>query len=228
MKKDIITAVVIIAAILVTLFLPLAILRLVTYFTADDFTFYTENIEDYNTEGYSISFFLAPIFLDEIPENATVVYFSHYHFYNHEDEDIYLELKFETKEEMDEYLSAIKDQCQKEFEPVAHNYNSKDAFVEVENPYNEKYIELFYKRCCISRMNEEYTGYSAEDQGKGYYYDCQFAVVSYSYEELTVIQAYTSGGFYEPENKYTPKYFIRFSVPLREEFERHYNVIAGD
>ena len=226
MKKEVIIALFITLGVLLTVIAP--IVGFFIYISSIDLTDYTENIEDYNTEKYRLPFILVPIFLDAIPENATVVRFSHYCYYHREDEDIYLELKFETKEEMDEYLSAIKDQCQKEFEPVAHNYNSKDAFVEVENPYNEKYIELFYKRCCISRMNEEYTGYSAEDQGKGYYYDCQFAVVSYSYEELTVIQAYTSGGFYEPENKYTPKYFIRFSVPLREEFERHYNVIAGD
>ena len=228
MKKEIIIA----------LFLTLGVLLAVaatfitglficSLFTEDDFTFYTENIEDYDSEEFPIPRHY--IFLDEIPENATVVRFSHYHFYNHEDEDVYLELKFETKEEMDEYLSAIKQYCKENFNSKL--YNTTNPFIEVQNIYDEKFVDLFCRDVCLITSDKRFTGYESHlytNDKDDFDIKCHFAVISYSYDDLTVIQSYSSGTFFEWENEYTPQYLVRFSVPLDEKIERYYNVIAED
>ena len=55
-------------------------------------------------------------------------------------------------------------------------------------------------------------------------YGGNFAIISYSYEELTIIQTYSNSSYLEGIDEYIPKYFLRFDIPLTEKLERHIKV----
>lgn len=180
---------------------------------------YTDNIEDYNTEKYPMPEFL---FLDKIPSYADVVAFYYYDYW-YEQQDYYLELKFESAENLDTYVSELK----LHYLNNAKDWNrvyEEDWIVEQKNPYNENYEELICTVCRTYKTKptggeQAFTGYQIwDDELK--VYKCNFGIISYSYEDLTVIQSRASGWFQENVNKYLPKYFSRFNVPITEKHER--------
>ena len=66
---------------------------------------YTTDISNYDSEEYPID--VCGFLFKELPENAEVLSFSYYDYWN-EDVDIYLELKFEHQDELLNYIIMLK------------------------------------------------------------------------------------------------------------------------
>jgi len=177
---------------------------------------FTTNIENYGSGKYRLD---SDIFLNEIPENAEVVNFTYYKYW-HEEQDIYLELKFHSKEEMDSYLSNIRETCIKAQQNHSNNTKDRNWFITEQNPYDPSYTDSFFIAHYSNIAGRDFTGYHMEGKGLCFYH---FAVISFSYEELTTIQTYACGAFVENAKRYTPRYFIRFQVPMDVTMNRvHY------
>ena len=174
--------------------------------------YFTESIEDYFSEECRLP---PEIFLDEIPSNADVISFSYYSYWS-EAKDIYLELTFSSKDEMEAYLFELKDHG------IQSSQVDGELFITEHNPYDPTFTDLFCTTFITYTKNKTYTGYSI-DPGKNrdtITCDCNFAVISYSYEKLTVIQSYVCGSFRHSIHNYTPRYFLRFHLPVSEKHDR--------
>lgn len=178
--------------------------------------FYTENIHDYRSEQYPIA---STFFLPELPNNATVVCFSNYSYW-HELFDVYLELKFNTKEEMDEYvLSVVNNDL---------NAQSKDKLAEPvngwiiqeQNPYNNSYIDLISTELTSGTIDERWVGYRIDRSNDKNLVSANLSIISYSYQDLTVIQSYMYGIYNIDVNDYVFKYFTRFNISTNEDHKR--------
>lgn len=187
----------------------------------EDHQLYTENISDYNTEQYPLP---KDLFPQEIPADAQVVSFSYYDYW-YEEVDAYLELKFQTKEALTKHLSSLQEQTEtvrKDY-ILNHNLSEKTEWVREErNSYNKTYTDIFHLLQHSSTQDRKYTGYTINDKASPVHYECNFGLVSYSYEELTVIHSYTYGTYQDGVNKHRPKYFERFNVP--DNHERTFDV----
>lgn len=170
---------------------------------------YTEDISDYNSDQHHRR---SSFFLPELPTNADVVFFSSYNYY-HEIFDQYLELKFNTKEEMHEYISSILDYDLASFSKDNREEPAIGWVVEEANPYNSSYTDLISTSMTTGSVEDKWVGYKIRTTGSERIH-ANLSVVSYSDEELTVIQAYIYG------SNYTFKYFTRFNIPLDENHER--------
>lgn len=185
--------------------------------TVEYYLLYTEDINDYYSEKYSIP---STIFPSQIPSNAQVVSFSYYNYW-HKAEDVYLELKFNSTEEMEDYLSVLKSQCI----TVCKNnplLKEDNLFASEKNPYNEAFTDLFCLIYFTSSQNKDYTGYRIEknEEEEIILYECNFGFISYSYDELTVIHSRVRGWYVNTVHNYIPKYFVRFDIPLDTNHER--------
>lgn len=176
-----------------------------------DYTIYTQDISQYNSKDFPID---QTFFLKEIPSNADAIAFSYYDYWE-EDFDLYLELKFKNQQELEDYLTELKNY-------VINSFESRDIerlFREVINPYDSSYTDLFIMAYITMQGDKMFTGYEIKVSDNSKLFSCNFGVISYSLDDLTVIQSATSGSF-ENVNKYIPKYFERFNVPLNENYER--------
>ena len=173
---------------------------------------YTEDISDYNSDQHHRR---SSFFLPELPTNADVVFFSSYNYYN-EIFDQYLELKFNTKEEMHEYISSILDYDLASFSKENREEPAIGWVVEETNPYNSSYTDLISTSMTSGTFGDvdiRWVGYKISITGKEHI-EANLSIVSYSDEELTVIQSYLYG--YD----YTFSYFTRFNIPLDKNHER--------
>lgn len=194
--------------------------------SCDDYgVIYTESIEDYNTEEYPVK---STVFLETIPDSATVISFSYYDYW-HESHEIYIELKFSAESELKEYINSIKDHAESYLINATKPSNG-EWFAEVESPYDSNYVELISLSHSTWQNDKRFVGYSIEKRDSvehsGYYtqYVCNYQIISYSLEDLTVIQSSTQGYFEYFEEAYVPKYFRRFNIPTDKELERRYYV----
>ena len=196
-------------------FCAVIVFALYKILTAENHFWHTENVEDYNTTEYPI---YEPIFLEELPKTAHAVTFCHSDYW-YEVKDIFLELKFDTEDDMRKYLTDLKIKCLKDLEDIKPPSNVEWLF-EQQNPYDESFTDVFCALYVTATSSESITGYriTLDDQDK--MYDCNFGIISYSYEKLTVIQSYIRGNIRESLYDYIPKYFLRFNVPLDENYER--------
>ncbi len=176
--------------------------------SVEDGELYTDNIADYDSKKYPVP---SGIFPQEIPENCEVVKF-YYFDYWHEAEDVYLELKFSTKEEMDKYISYLKTEYMKTDNNFDHT--NTNPFVEEKNIYNSSYIDCFCEEYNVIQGDDEYFGYSFYPVDSEMVYECNFSLISYSYQDMIVISSTSRGYFRDNVHEYTPKYFERFNVPL--------------
>ena len=208
-RKKVIIALIIIAGVLFLLYAC-------GLFTDDETKKYTTNIEDYNTEKYSLPAILFP---QQIPENTTVNNFSYYEFY-HEDFENYLELSFKTREEMEQYIENFLATAKDELVTSKYYIHGEDLFVVEENPHNKLYMDVIFTCFAVSRAYEDFTGYEYKKNK-----DCEwlsiynFGCVSYSYDELVVIHSYLHGNF-TPENNHTLQYFEKLNIGLNEDLSR--------
>ena len=90
-------------AILFILLLAFVVFKILT---VEEGLLYTEKIDDYNTDEFPI---FSAIFLDDLPENLNIVSFVYYNYW-HEAHDVYLEISFDTPEDMERYISSLKQQ----------------------------------------------------------------------------------------------------------------------
>ncbi|MBR4864349.1 MAG: hypothetical protein IKU07_07225, partial [Oscillospiraceae bacterium] len=174
---------------------------------------------DYNANGYKVSLCVFPA---EIPSNAQVVAFSYYNYWQ-EVHDVYLELKFDSLSEMESYLSAVKTACTQRCEDYKSPLDG-EWFIEEQNIYNEKYTESFCVLYNISKGEERYTGYIIESNSIGTVLNCNFGVISYSVNELTVIHTNVTGRFQQNIHNHIPKYFERFNIPLDDKHKRTFSL----
>lgn len=179
----------------------------------------TESVSDYNTAEYPLHL---PVFLNELPPCAEVVSFSYYNYW-YEANDYYLELKFSSRELMEDYLSewwvAASESQQQD-----RRQTDREWFVVDPNPYDSSYTDIFCTTYINSTADMEYTGYSVEppEDPHSPSYHCNFGVISYSFDELIVIQTYVHGHFREAVHHHVPRFFLRFALPLEERYERRF------
>lgn len=168
---------------------------------------YTKDINNYGK--YDLEYHLS-YFPTEITSDMQVINFAYYYKYvDVTQTDIYLEVKFESKEIMDNYLN------------IAMNSLSKSSdIITYQNPYNSNYTDVVSN---VKRVlaKEYYVNHISLLEGK---YDMIiYEVVTYSYDELIIIYNYTHIGndiFYgdDPNNgKYYPEILKRFNVSISSE-----------
>ena len=175
---------------------------------------YTEDIANYGkydvyAEGRSY------FFPESITEDMQVVKFVYFDKYvDVEQVDIFLEVRFSTREVMDEYIEAAKE---KMISGKSSNKTQYDLF-EHQNPYDESYTDIIK---CYYNTNGELETYSCiEFYDEGHKtVNMSYDVISYSYDELTVIYSstsLTSGDILygnDPDaGDYCAAYLIRFGV----------------
>jgi len=196
----------------------IAVLVLFNFASCDDGVRYTDSVDDYNKGEYNL---YKTFYLSSIPENATVVSFSYYRHVHENASDVYLELRFSTIEELEAHLDAISNHTKTVLANSHTQPYDGEWFFEVANPYDEKYVDAFcwdYNGWIDGEKN--YTGYSIEQKDNYVRYKCDYGIVSYSLEDLTVIQTNARGWF--SRGNYTPRYFKRFNIPTNEEIVRRY------
>ena len=169
---------------------------------------YTENVQNYGVLDDDLK--LPSYFPEAITEDMTAVKYTY--FYKEVDRtqiDLYLEVSFDDRETMERYLTEAK-----------QSFSAKGV-EEYQNPYNEKYTDVIGWCEYIASKDSWYLDHSIIDfQGReGYQYVwIMYNVITYSYEELTVIYNHTSLGEeicvgYDPDNnEYYPEILERFNV----------------
>ena len=177
----------------------------------------TTDVKDYNKSKEHPIY--SSLFLPELDPSLDVVSFYHYNYY-YEVEDIYLEIKFQEIDKMEEYIKTLKDQCKQAIDPEVKQ-PPYGWLIEETNPYDSKYIDFIclYLKGYTSN-NETRSGYSIEINEKNTVITGAFSSITYSYEDLTVIQTDMHGFFRSTVHKYIPQYFIRFNIPLTTNYER--------
>ena len=180
---------------------------------------YTEDINNYGKydKNYNINYFP-----ESITDDMTVVKFSYFYKYiDTYQDDIYLEVTFENREIMDEYLTKAK------------NSFSEKGYLTYQNPYNPKYTDIIEKTWVISSNEDGDLAASINFEGdEDYrYVDMVYKSITYSYDELTIIYNYTSIGSdievgnNPDEGEYYPKYLERFGVEWNEENSFNYEYV---
>lgn len=177
---------------------------------------YTEDIADYKAPGYPM---FDTIFLDSIPDSAHIMSFSNYSYWN-EARDVFLELKFDSVESFEAYLSSLKTNYLNEVKDSLEPYN---GFIEKQNPYNASYVDYMTGYHSAYTSGKNYSGFEIRVQEDETVFDCCYGIISYSYDELTVIQTTTYGYFRDIIHNYTPKYLLRFQVPLNQDHQYIHN-----
>ena len=104
-------------------------------------------------------------------------------------------------------------------------YSQNEIFLEMPNPYNSSYTDLINLFFLSHTAYASWTGYSVY-VSKGIFLKCNFGVISYSLEELKIVQSSMQGTFsfgdaFDSEN-YVPKYFEYFNIAINENTERKY------
>ena len=180
---------------------------------------YIDDIALYSQTVSNESFF-KPV----LPSNAEICKFSNYNNWN-EDFDTFLELSFKNEEDLIECLKIL---APSQFDPNGEDgYKQSELFLKMPNPYNASYTDLVNLFYVSSNAHTTYTGYSVR-VSKIMFLKCNFGVISYSLEELKIVQASMQGSFsfgdtFDSEN-YTPKYFEYFNIAINENTERIYEV----
>lgn len=200
--------------IIIILLAVIVVIILIMILNKSPYPLYTEKAEDYNSELYPID---ESLFLENIPIEAEVISYSYYNYWE-EDQDIYLELKFQDRSDMEKYIEQLISCVIKQIEQKGWEKDANGWFIERTNPYQESYTDLFCTLYRSYRNDYSYTGYEiAHYENSGIIYSCNYGLISYSYEELTVIQTSCCGSIYKSGQEYTPKYFARFNVPENEK-----------
>ena len=172
---------------------------------------YTTDISNYGNYDVDYSFSHFP---KQITDEMTVVDFAYYYKYADCDQiELYLEVKFDNQETMEKYLS------------TAFYSHSKKGAVEYQNPYDEKYTDMFFLYY-NSHTHQWDAPKNSIAFGNDYNYKyayITYETVSYSYEQLTIIYSYIYMGedieFGDDlaHNEYYPEYLKRFGVEWGEK-----------
>ena len=165
---------------------------------------YTEDIANYGKYDKDFNIHYFP---KVITEDMTVVDFSYFHKYIDTDQtDIYLEIKFDNKDTMDKYLQ------------MAKNSFSENGFLTHDNPYKPKYTDIIENKMVLLSDNKYASHISFEGDENYKYVDMSYYLITYSYDDFTIIYNYTGiGSDLKVGNKpndgeYYPKILHRFGV----------------
>ena len=171
---------------------------------------YTTDVADYNKENYIVP---ASYFLDEIPEYASVTSFSFFREEQTLNRDYYLELSFDTVEDMERYYGKLMERCEWAVKNKTLPEGFDEWFIMRENPYDSSYTDMFSLNSLdIKTYNRDYLGYRYERIGTTDAFSANYAVISYSYEDLTVIQNFCCYQSFREIDEYNPLYLKRFGA----------------
>lgn len=159
-----------------------------------------------------------------LTSSTEILSFSYYNNWN-EDFDTYLELCFENKEDLLECLQSL---APSKFDSNGEaGYSQDELFVETPNPYNSSYTNLINMSFRTYRGDAIYTGYYTRSS-ELLFLKCNFGIISYSIEDLKILQFATQGTFSFGDGlgaeNYTPKYFEYFNIPIDENTKRMYEI----
>ncbi len=174
---------------------------------------YTEDVANYGKydEGAHI---LADHFPEKITGDMTVVDFVYYYTYiDANQEDLYLEVTFNDGDMMESYLN------------VAMDAFSENGLIVTQNPYNDKYTDVYENRWVLwsGKYGSLTTSIIFDDTEPCNYVDMYYSSITYSYDELTIIYNFTGigsdiiKGGNPNEGYYIPKFLQRFGVEYSEE-----------
>lgn len=169
---------------------------------------YTEDITNYGKYDIDIDLSYFP---EEITDDMTVVNFSYFYKYaDTKQTDVYLEVQFEDKDTMDEYLN------------IAQDAFSENGVITYTNPYNPEYTDIIENDWVLSSSKDGTFAASIEFDGsetyESLYVDMSYKSITYSYDDLTIIYNYTfldsdiKIGNNPDKGEYYPKYLERFGV----------------
>lgn len=179
---------------------------------------YTEDIANYGKYDIYAEKLLPNFFPESITDDMTVVGFAFFDKYvDLEQVDLFLEVKFDSKEKLDEHLAIAKSKM-----------NTENIY-EYQNPYNSSFTDIIL---CSSSNETLETYHHIEFYDKGYRsVDMNYSTVSYSYDELTIIYSFTqltrgdiTYGNNPDDGEYYPAYLKRFGV----EFDVKNSVTSED
>lgn len=176
---------------------------------------HTTDIGDYNSEQYPI---IAANFPNAIPSNAEVVDFVYYED-SQKNEVCHLELKFYTKQELQEYLDNLLLEAAQKLEDLEFPQGPNWFYFEA-NPYSSSYTDIFCTPYIFDIAGKEYMGYEIDLHDGTTYYSAHYGIISYSLDELTIVHTYGRGLFSSAVDKVFPKYIERFSVPTDRNHKR--------
>jgi hypothetical protein len=201
----------------------------------------TENITDYNDKRYPISHL--DVFLKKLPDESEPISY-YYKKYVNDSLEICLELKFKSIEDIDYYINEIKTKVLNEHTDDPIVMQNGWSITET-NPYNKNYTDIFLTigpqksyqptspaiigyNYYITEIFENESSYAIP-----YHYSGNFQLISFSYDELRVVQFYSfMDEFYTVEDYKNgvcdlPQYFIRFNVPIDLESSRKFILNYG-
>ena len=202
----------------------LLIISLSTFFLTScdndqEHVYYTDDINDYLSEEYAIG---SGFFLGEKPDYATVKRFVYYSYWS-EVRDHYLELTFDSREDMDKYLAQIVSAVERR--ALKNNIRKpiQGWYVEEENPYDSSYTDWIFTTWLICIGDEKLTGYSVRaDADRGnHVLSANAEIISFSYNDLTIVQTRMFGSFETLAIDHRFEYFKRFNIPVDESFEKY-------
>ena len=171
---------------------------------------YTEDIADYNKGEYFYS-----LFLEEIPQNAEVIKYAQARL-DYDVSDNYLELRFSTVGELEQHIENLKEKARSTVTNDKIYTNDEALFVEVVNPYDSSYREIFVMDNSATANRTAFVGYSYHSKSERVSF--YFEMFSYSIKDLVVIQTWVDGTYPDicsPD--YIPQYFRRFNIPIDEK-----------
>lgn len=87
---------------------------------------------------------------------------------------------------------------------------------------------MFCLRYITNVEKEYYTGYQVVFDDNEFIYECNYGIISYSFEDLTVIQSRTRGHIRESIHEYIPEYLVRFSALSNQEHKRFFYIKNDD
>ena len=195
---------IVVGSILVAVILVVSVILIVALSSTPDYPIYTSSASDYNSGDY---YFYDGFFMPTLPENATVVAYYSYDYWK-EEQDQYLELSFNSKEEMDSYLTSFYEYLAELRSDIKHFPTDGEWFIRETNPYDSSFVDCFYKEYHYFQYDITYTGYEVTEDD----YHCCYAVLSYSYDSFAVIQSVSNGHFERNDNDYIPQYLERFGI----------------
>jgi hypothetical protein len=193
----------------------MAIMAVIVFLCLPKHVIFTTDVSNYDTEEYPIGDTLFP---EAIPSHAKVVEFSYYDYW-HEDTDIYLELKFDSRQALDAFCQDRIRQEEEAYRDLPGVEMDSSPIAKQQNPYDTSFTDLFSLIGFIAEGGKRYVGYEMQN-GESAVYNCHYSLISYSYDRMTVILSSCSGRFVADENEYTPRYFRRFDIANAAEKER--------
>ena len=168
---------------------------------------YTEDIANYDRFGANVKYFP-----EEINDDFEVVDYSYYHTLCDTDHtEIYLEVRFDNREMMEEYLSS-----------AIFALGSSSGVQEYQNPFCSTYTDVVADRGAMMRLGsgEAFSAYiDCDSYQKHRYVQANYDAISYSYEDLSIIYVHLDIGSDISIDHYYPKYLRRFDVEWNSDIE---------